>query len=169
MRILIIILLSVVSLTVNAQNMREINETISKLFVASDNRDWKTVESIFADKVELDYSSMNGNPVVEITPEQITDSWKTILPGFESTYHQLGNFITEQNGAIAKVFCYGTATHYLKHESGNIWIVVGSYDLELKKVGDYWRVIKMKFNYKYQDGNTKLPQEAIKNVENKTK
>ena len=144
--------------------METINQVVSQLFVASDNREWNTVEATFADQVELDYSSMNGNPAVVLSPKQITDAWKTILPGFTATHHQLGNFITKVNGDTAEVYCYGTATHYLEHEEGNIWTVVGSYNLELTKEGDTWRVNKMKLNYKYQDGNTQLPQVAMENV-----
>ncbi|MCG8579474.1 MAG: nuclear transport factor 2 family protein [Bacteroidales bacterium] len=147
--------------------METIEQVVSELFVASDNRDWDTVEAIFADKVELDYSSMNGNPAVELSPQQITDAWKTILPGFTATHHQLGNFITHLNGETADVFCYGTATHYLEHEAGNIWTVVGSYNLQLIKDGNNWRVTKMRLNFKYQDGNAQLPQAAMDNVKNK--
>ncbi|NOU58308.1 nuclear transport factor 2 family protein [Marinifilum caeruleilacunae] len=164
MRTLAIILLSMISITVNAQNMKDINETVSQLFVASDNREWKMVEEIFADQVELDYSSMNGNPAVVLSPKQITDSWKTILPGFTSTHHQLGNFISHVSANTAEVFCYGTATHYLEHQAGNIWTVVGSYNLELQQKDGKWRVSKMKFNFKYQDGNTQLPQAAMDKV-----
>ena len=158
-----------ISITVNAQNMKDINETISQLFVASDNREWNKVEAIFADQVELDYSSMNGNPAVVLSPKQITDNWKTILPGFTNTHHQLGNFITKQNGNTAEVFCYGTATHFLEHEAGNIWTVVGSYNIELKQIDDKWRVSKMKLNYKYQDGNTQLPQAAMEKLKESSK
>ena len=42
-----------------------------------------------------------------------------------------------------------------------IWTVVGSYNFELKKDNNVWQIVKMKFNFKYQDGNTDLPQKAI--------
>ena len=164
MRTIVIALVSMISITANAQNMKDINETVSQLFVASDNRNWDKVEAIFADEVELDYSSMNGNPAITLSPEQITDSWKSILPGFAHTHHQVGNFISKADGSKVKVFCYGTATHYLEHEAGNVWTVVGSYNFELKQDGENWRVTKMKFNFKYMDGNTQLPQAAIEKV-----
>ena len=115
MKSITILLLSILSLTINAQDMEKskINETVTQLFVATDNKDWNKVENIFAELVELDYSSMNRNPAVKLTPKQITESWKTILPGFAYTHHQLGNFLTNINENQADVFCYGTATHYL--------------------------------------------------------
>lgn len=148
-------------MVINAQSMGKINEKISELFIATDNRDWGTVEEVFADKVELDYSSMNGNPAVTLTPKQITESWKTILPGFTHTHHQIGNFITTVKNNKAEVFCYGIATHYLQDNEGDLWTVVGSYNFELEKIEEHWRITKMKFNFKYQDGNTSLPVKAM--------
>lgn len=161
---ILLILIALSSTNLNAQEMNIVNTTVTKLFVATDQRNWQEVEQAFANKVNLDYSSMNGNPVVELTPSQITTAWKGILPGFESTHHQLGNFITQVDGDKATVFCYGTATHYLSDEQGSIWTIVGSYDFDLKKSGNQWRITSMKFNYKYQDGNTSLAEKAIKNT-----
>ncbi|MEM8895814.1 MAG: hypothetical protein AAGC88_14630, partial [Bacteroidota bacterium] len=49
------------------------------------------------------------------------------------------------------------STHYLEDESGNLWTVVGSYDFELTSNDGQWTIDAMKFNFKYQDGNTSLP------------
>lgn len=164
MKSITIALLSILSITLNAQNMEKINETVAKLFIATDDKDWQTVESIFAGEVILDYSSMNGNPATSFSPKQIVDRWKTILPGFEHTHHQLGNFVTNANDSKAEVFCYGTATHYLNDAKGNIWTVIGSYDFELIVKDNKWKISKMKFNFKYQDGNLDLPKKAIENL-----
>lgn len=144
--------------------INSIQQAISQLFVRTDNRDWAGVESQFADKVMLDYSSMSGSPAAELTPQEITGAWKTVLPGFDHTHHQIGNFIIDQNGDHAHAFCYGTATHYLEDEAGNVWTVVGSYDFDLSKIDGSWKVTAMTFNYKYQDGNTSLVQKAIERL-----
>lgn len=141
-----------------------IQETISKLFIHSDQRNWEGVEAQFASEVNLDYSSMTGNPATVLSPQQITGAWKTVLPGFSSTHHQVGNFISQVSDDQAHSFCYGTATHYLEHVDGNLWTVVGSYDFDLEKTEGQWKIIAMTFNYKYQEGNTSLVQQAIENV-----
>lgn len=143
------------------QETTKAEDAVKQIFIATDNKDWSKVESTFADKVVLDYESMSGQPSAELTPQQITDAWKTILPGFTFTHHQVGNFISNINGNKADVFCYGTATHYLEDKNGNVWTVVGTYNFEVVKNSDKWQVSKMKFNYKYQDGNTALPQKAM--------
>ena len=37
-------------------------------------------------------------------------------------------------------------------------LVVGTYDFNLVKTGAAWKIISMKFNFKYQAGNTDLPK-----------
>ena len=136
-------------------------ETINKLFLAVDQRDWGQLKSIMDDTVHLDYTSMTGGKPDNLQLSQIIEAWKGMLPGFDQTHHQLGNYLIEQDADSVKVFCYGTATHYLKNESGNnLWTVVGSYDFELKMRHEAWRITKMKFNLKYIDGNTSLPEIA---------
>ncbi|MEX0274257.1 MAG: nuclear transport factor 2 family protein [Flavobacteriaceae bacterium] len=141
-------------------------ERINILFKATDLRDWETVVQCFSPKVVLDYASMTGQAAATVTPQEIVESWKSILPGFEYTHHQLGNGSTREENRTATAFCYGTATHYLEHTEGAIWTVVGTYDCEFEKGGDCWRITKMKFNFKFQTGNTTSPQVALARVSN---
>lgn len=86
--------------------------------------------------------------------------WKAL-----HTHHQIGNHIVRLQNDEADVFCYGTATHYLKNEpQKNLWTVVGSHDFHLKKSRDRWKISRMKFNLKYMDGNTDLPKIAQKRM-----
>lgn len=164
MKNFIIGLLCLFSLHLNAQEMNTIQERINTLFIATDQQNWDLVSQSFSSKVVLDYSSMSGQPTAEITPKQIIESWQSILPGFDHTHHQLGNFIIKESNGKATAFCYGTATHYLAHEDGNIWTVVGTYDFDLEESNSVWKISKMTFNFKYQTGNTALPQLAISRV-----
>lgn len=141
--------------------MENVNATIIRLFVSTDQRNWNAVEQCFATKVVVDYASMNGKPAVSVAPSEIVHSWMSILPGFEFTHHQLGNFITQVDHNEAHVFCYGTATHFLKDDGGNVWTVVGSYDFDLIVENGVWKISMMKFNFKYQDGNLKLVEHAL--------
>lgn len=167
MKNLMIVLTSLFVMTLSGQEMRNIQETISALIVATDNNNWQEVEGIFASKVLLDYSSMTGIKASRVTAKEIVKSWKHILPGFDYTHHQIGNFIIEQKTNTAKAFCYGTATHYLENEGENLWTVVGSYDFDLIKEKEEWLITKMTFNFKYQTGNIKLPQLASKTLTSK--
>jgi len=138
-------------------------DVVLRLFSSTDQKDWGTAKDCFADSVTLDYSSM-GSPKAILTPPQIINIWKTILPGFTNTHHQLGNIKETIGNKHAKVFAYGTATHYLEDVKGNVWTVVGTYTIDLTKQKDVWKINKMVFDMKYQDGNIDLPQKAMANV-----
>lgn len=157
------LLILVLSIT-NAQIMNKIEQPkdlVLQLFIATDQNNWELVEQCFSEEVLLDYSSM-GNPKANLKPTEITAAWKKILPGFSHTHHQIGNIQESIEKNKAAVYAYGTATHYLEDESGNVWTVVGTYNFELNKENGQWKINKMKFNFKYQDGNTKLAQKAMK-------
>jgi hypothetical protein len=146
----------------------EVIELANRLFVAVDERDWNEILNLFNDYVLLDYSSMTGGEPVSLTPAQIVNSWKELLPGFDNTHHQLGNYVVKLGAKVTTVSCYGTATHFLKNDSNNnVWTVVGTYDLEFINVNTDLKVSKMKFNLKYIDGNNDLPvlaQNRLKNM-----
>ena len=142
-------------------------ETVTQLFVATDSSNWQKLQAVLADSVQLDYSSMNNQPASMTSPTEIIEQWSAVLPGFDFTHHQLGNFMVEINGETAHCFCYGTATHYLESDEGNIWTVVGSYDFDLQKENNQWIITAIRFNYKYQSGNAKLVSMAIENQQEK--
>ena len=145
--------------------MNDVTRVVTHLFVSTDQGNWAEVQNCFADKVMLDYSSFSGNPAAELAPQEIVKAWQSILPGFEHTHHQIGNLQSTINGDRATVFCYGTATHYLTDDGGNIWTVVGSYDFDLIRSGiDGWKITSMTFHFKYQDGNSTLPEKAMNNL-----
>ncbi|MBC6999822.1 nuclear transport factor 2 family protein [Cytophaga sp. FL35] len=152
----------------NAQNMKEPSDVVIEMFVATDRKDWNAVENSFAPSVILDYSSFTGESKKELNPHEIVTSWKSILPKFESTHHQIGNIVSHVEKKSASVSVYGTATHYLEHEHGNIWTVVGTYDFELLKESQGWKINNMVFNFKYEDGNTLLPHYVISGSNDKS-
>lgn len=141
----------------------ELTETVNKMFYAVDEHKWQLLEEVFAPDVLIDYSSMTGNPAEIMKRETIISVWRSFLPGFEKTHHQTGNFIIEINEENARVICYGTAHHFLKNDSGsNLWVVAGTYDLGLMRMGANWKIGSLTFNYKFMDGNLNLPELARK-------
>lgn len=163
----LIMIATFAGLLATAQDNRVVTNTVTQLFIQTDKRMWPEVTTCFADMVVLDYSSMNHQPAAALSPRQIITSWKTLLPGFTQTHHQLGNFLITLDNNTATVFCYVTATHYLEDAGGNVWTVVGSYDFNLiKNAKGEWKITKMKFNFQYQDGNISLPKKAMEKAKN---
>ncbi|OYQ35109.1 hypothetical protein CHU92_11050 [Flavobacterium cyanobacteriorum] len=144
----------------------KITNTIRTIFAASDARNWKTVENSFAKTVTLDYTSMAGGQPAQLSPEAIITAWKQILPGFESTHHQTGQYKVTVTGNSAQAQLRGLALHYLPNTTGNnVWVVTGSYHVNLVKEGRNWKVNYFRFNLEKQDGNLNLANLAKENAE----
>jgi hypothetical protein len=120
-------------------------ETINRLFIATDDRDWNQVSAQFAPEVLFDMTSLAGGEPATRTPTEIADGWKTGLAALEHVHHQSGNFLVDITGAQATAFCYGVAYHHL---GKSVRTFVGSYDFHLIKT-DRWRIDRFKFNVKF--------------------
>ena len=129
---------------------QKVEDVVNKLFIETDQRHWREVAKLFSDQVNLDMSSLSRQPASVETPKQIINGWEKGLSPVQAIQHQTSNFLTEISGTNAKVFCYGTATHYKNPAfRENVASIVGSYDVHLVKVGDTWKIDSMKFNKKY--------------------
>jgi hypothetical protein len=132
-------------------------ETITRLFVSTDRRDWESVRACLTDQVMFDMSSMGGPETGMVSAASIIEGWETGLRPLHAIHHQAGNFLVEVGGDRATAFCYGIASHYLPNLSGqNTRVFVGSYDFTLVKSGGSWRISAFRFNLKYIEGNRQL-------------
>lgn len=132
-------------------------ETINRLFVGTDNRDWVLVKSCFTPHVLFDMTSMDAGKPKHLTPEDIVTAWDIGLKPLKAIHHQAGNYLVDVNGTKAEAFCYAIASHYLPNKSNkNTRTFVGSYEFTLLKDGGRWRISTFKFNLKFIDGNPDL-------------
>lgn len=139
----------------------QIVDVITRLFLATDARDWEAAQACFAESVLFDMSSAGAGPSASRTPAQITSGWETGLAPIEALHHQAGNFSVQAADDLATASCYGIAYHFRKVQSGrNTRVFVGSYDFGLAKDGPRWRITRFRFNLKYVDGNPELEKSA---------
>ena len=101
----------------NVLEKEKVKETVNRLFISTDNRNWGEVSSLFASEVLFDMTSMVGGDPVTLTPQQIVTSWEKGLKPLKAIHHQAGNYIVSINQNEAEVFCYGIASHYLPNKS----------------------------------------------------
>ena len=143
---------------------QEIIGTVQNIFAGVDERNWQKVQSAMTPEVYLDYTSLAGGSPATLKREAIVESWKGVLPGFQSTHHQIGNFQIDVDGNKATAAFSGLALHYLK---GETWTVVGNYNFALTKQSNgEWLVERMKLDLQKQNGNLELPKLAAENVKN---
>lgn len=143
------------------QDRQDVEDTVNKLFIHTDNRAWADIKACFADSVWFDMTSLVGGQPVTVTPQMIVDGWTQGLSPLKSLHHQSGNFLVTLDGHHATVFCYGTATHYLPNPSDrNTRSFIGSYEFRLIKGKSGWVIDRFKFNSKFLDGNLNLEAAA---------
>jgi hypothetical protein len=137
-----------------------IADVVTRLFVATDTRDWAAVEQCLAPSVLLDMTSLAGGAPASLAPGAITAMWNEGFRTLQAVHHQIGNLRITVSDDRATASCYGIATHYRPTASGrDVRTFVGSYDLGLVRMAADWRIDELRFNLKYVDGNLELERD----------
>ncbi len=132
-------------------------DTVNRLFIGTDSRDWSAVKALFASTVLFDMTSLAGGQPATMTPQEIVNGWDKGLKALTAIHHQAGNFLVDVKDSEAAVFCYGVAWHYLPNKTNrNTRTFVGSYDVHLVVQDAEWKIDRFKFNLKFIEGNPDL-------------
>jgi hypothetical protein len=137
-----------------------VEDAVVRMFVATDERDWATLETCFTDPFTLDMTSMVGGAPATMTPAQVVAVWRQGFEPLDQVHHQIGNLRTTldpQTPGRARVRCYGTAHHYRAQASdGKTRTFVGTYEIDLVDAAAGWRIERLAFLLKFIDGNLRL-------------
>jgi hypothetical protein len=132
-------------------------ERVKYLFINTDRKDWTKVVDGFTDQVRFDMSSMGGGPPATVPAVEIAAGWEDGLRDIAALHHQIGNELMTVDGESAHVFCYGIALHYSPHaKGGTTRRFVGTYDLDLQKVDQEWKISGFTYHLKFIDGDVDL-------------
>jgi|688.fasta_scaffold415454_1 hypothetical protein len=137
---------------------QKIIDAINNVAICADLGLWdKMLAEVFAEEVRVDYTSLFGGEVQKLKSADLVAGWKSVLPGFSSTQHLLGNHQITIKGDAARALAYVRAHHYLPNKTGaDTWVVGGYYNYELKRAGENWLITSMKLNVLYTEGNQHL-------------
>ena len=127
----------------------EIIETVDRLFIATDGKDWPAVEALFAPKVHFDMTSLAGGEPATLSPAQIASGWREGLASVPALQHQSGNHQVTVSGEQADAFCYATATHFHPEREKKLTQFYGSYRFHLVRSGGAWRIDRFRFDKKF--------------------
>jgi hypothetical protein len=142
----------------DAENKLEITALVNKLFMYTDEKQWKQLmDEVFTTDVLFDMSSAGDGAPQTITSEKICDTWREGLKELDSVHHQAGHYIIDVHGDEADIFAYAIAVHYKKSATkGSTRSFVGSYDLKAVYNNNGWRLKVFKYNLKFVNGNINL-------------
>lgn len=134
-----------------------VEDAVVRMFVATDERDWPTLEDCFTNPFTLDMTSLAGGDPAETAPADVARAWADGFRPLDHVHHQIGNLRAEVDGNRAKVACYGVAFHHrAKATGGKTRVFVGTYELDLLAFPDRWRIDRLVFRLKFIDGNLEL-------------
>ncbi|HEV2605581.1 MAG TPA: nuclear transport factor 2 family protein [Microvirga sp.] len=132
----------------------EIGEAIVAYGHSFDRRDWALHRSLFADRIEMDFSASIGAGLTTMA----ADDWvKGVRPFFESlpaTQHIAYPLSVEIKGDEAYVVSLLHAQHFLPNKQGApIQKMVGRYENWLIRTPQGWRFRKMVQHIDWNEGN----------------
>ncbi|MEM9555912.1 MAG: alpha/beta fold hydrolase [Acidobacteriota bacterium] len=133
-------------------------ETVLDLLASLvDRGDDGAVGRILADRVRLDYTSLWGGAPSTLDRDEVLASWGGLLPGFDATRHEFGDYQLEISGDRALATGNGTASHWLDQE---VWTVGGRYRWTLERRDGLWRITGLTFDARHETGPRSLVARA---------
>jgi hypothetical protein len=131
---------------------------VSSIPLAVDLANYPLAESAFAPKVVIDYTSLWGGTPNTMTPAELMNAWRGIVPGFDATWHELSDVRASVSGSTAIATAAVDGRHWLGHA---LWRPIGTYEWELEKRNGQWKVTRMVFKMTREIGDRGLAALAM--------
>ncbi|MCC9307848.1 nuclear transport factor 2 family protein [Kitasatospora sp. RB6PN24] len=133
-------------------------ETCTRMCWHTDQREWEQLLGrVFAEKVRVDYTSLNGGEPAELPADALVGAWRDLLGALDATQHLLTNHLVTIEGDAAVVTANFQATHVLaKAADGPMWTLGGRYRFDLVHSESGWRIAGLVMTKVWQTGNLAL-------------
>ncbi|AMN46897.1 hypothetical protein ACG33_07260 [Steroidobacter denitrificans] len=148
----------------------DLTDLINKYATGIDTRDWALYRSIFADEVDIDFSSYDGQPAARMRGDDWVAAVQMLLPGFDVTQHLLANMVFDIRGDTATVTVYMQAEHFLTNGLGDSSHTLGGYYTHRIRLGmDGWKIHGVTLNVTWNRGNRHVYELARQRVAERRK
>ncbi|MGK5555995.1 nuclear transport factor 2 family protein [Actinomadura kijaniata] len=141
----------------------DVIETCTRMAWHADRREWEALRSVFADRVRLDYTSLNGGEPVTLSADDLVAAWSRTLGAFDATQHLVANHLVTVDGDTAVCTASFQATHRLATPFGSpLWTLGGTYRFDLVRDGGGWLIGGVVMTVAWADGNHELLARAAR-------
>lgn len=121
-----------------------IRSAIEEIDNAIDAKDWALARTCFAEKINIDFTSLDGGEPAQTTADALVDGWQESLYAEKKSFHLRGNHRIAVSGNQAKVSSKAYAVNAIDEGAvSGIWEVWGDYEHTLEKTPDGWKVTGM--------------------------
>jgi hypothetical protein len=138
--------------------MSEPTDVFTTMLHAIDDLDWDTVRSTFAERIDVDYTSLWGGTAATVAIGDLVAGWTELATGFDATQHLTGPFVVTYEDA-ERVDCATTvrAYHHLVEDGdAATWMVAGRYRIRLERRSERWQIAAVTLNLAYESGDRDL-------------
>lgn len=135
---------------------------VSSIPLAVDLARYDLAEAAFAPAITIDYTSLWGGEPQPMTPAQLMDSWRGIVPGFDATWHELTDVRAEVRGEEATATAHVDGRHWIGER---LWRPIGTYYWTLRKLDGTWKVTSMRFAMAQELGDRALATVATERAQ----
>lgn len=126
------------------------------LDVAVDAKDWVKARSYFADRIDVDFTSLAGGEPATIPSDGLISGWQGNLFAEKKSFHLRGNHVVEVDGDTARMTSHGYAWNKLdalQQNGGALWEVWGVYEYDFSRIENTWKITSFTFRATHQRGN----------------
>jgi len=139
----------------------EISDVVNRYATGIDRRDWVLYRSIFADEVDLDFTTWSGGEPRRIRGDDWVAGVRDGLSGFDATQHLSMNHVHTIEGEDATCVSYMIALHYLVVDGDRQMQGLGGfYTNQLRRGPDGWKIHACKLTVTWEMGDRGLFQIA---------
>ncbi len=127
-----------------------IERLVGQLARTADTRDWSGLRALFADEVDVDYTSVSGGQPARIAADTLVANWAQGLGAYAQTKHHFSDIVVRVTGDRATAAFTGQATH--AKSDGKRWSCGGDYTYVFAHTAAGWRAISAKFDLRWEQG-----------------
>jgi hypothetical protein len=130
----------------------EIQQLFYKYVIAVDSRQPELLLDCFTDDARIQLAG-----TVFESPKDLVSNTGNVLEGFDATQHDISAPLVQVEGDVAFSRCYFTAQHVRNSLAPDAFLLVGgTYDDELVRTQDGWRITKRLGTPSWMQGNPEV-------------
>ena len=146
----------------SAEDKLAVAECMYRYAAGVDTRDWAMYRSLFADEVEIDFSSYGpGLPPVTMAADDWVAGLKPLFGGLAATQHMMSNPLVELEGDSAQITMYMRAHHVFDpNDPESYYTVGGYYRNQLVSDRGHWKLVRVRLTVTWRLGHPEIMEAA---------
>ena len=129
-------------------------EVLLRYAVAMDVSNLELLATCYTDDCRVEVSNRG---LVATSRDAIVEGAAALLAAVDATYHVITNQIVEVDGDRARMSAYAQTSYFRRGSpSGDSLVVLGIYELELRRLADGWRASHVVLHELWSKGNLEL-------------